>query len=289
MSAFLLVGYEGLASERTTSLSLLHPALRFLFPFILFGQLAGIALVIRGVIYRQYLKLLWPLIFVVLSFVLTNQRGILVTGVLLGLALAIAFTRITKKRSFLYCFVLLFVTLNMKLVNTFIMSSGSGESFEFMSFIDGPDGAQLQVWSILLSYLETHSHTLGGSMAAGVLGLVPHSLRILANIPSVTDILNMFYSPDEYLYFGFGFNGTLTHDAFLSFGWFGLFLSVPVAFVIARGIAIVKTSAERGSFFIAVITFFGLNTFMGSGFQVLHWYLVPLTIWLMSRLFRVRI
>ena len=284
-----LVGSQGLASQRTQSLSTLNPAMRYIYPVALFGQLAGFAIMIREVFYRQYRKALFPLVLIILCFSLTNQRGVLLTGILLWLAYAVYFSRISRTKSFFVCFMLFFLAINLKVINTYIVGGSSDEILALVSFIDGPDGAQLQVWSILFTYLETNSHTFGSSLSSGLLGIIPHSIRVFINTPTVTDTLNMFYAPDQYLDLGFGFNGTLTHDLFLSFGWFGLLLAAPVAFLVSRAIARIKITAQRGAFLSSVIIFFAIGTFLGSGFQVLHWYIVPLMIYLLSRIFRIKI
>lgn len=289
IAMYSLIGNQIFVENRTSSFSSIHPFMRYLFPFVLFGQITALALLFGMVVEKRIKpKILVIIASVLFAFFITNQRGILVTGILLSLGFLVVTNRIATLKAFLICGVTGILAIYLKLINSLIHGNMSEALGDLSLFLQGPDGVSLQVWSILLSYVEGNGHSNGVTLLNGILGLFPHTLRVALNFMTVTDVLNVYYDPVGYLENGFGFNGTLAHDAYLSFGWFGLCLGAPVGFYLGKFCSGIPKLLGRKQYLLLFTNGFLVMTILGSGLQVIHWFLIPYGFIILGKFARFR-
>ena len=286
LSATLLFGLLGssfLAVNRSTSLAVMAPWTRYVYPFILFGQIVAIAYFAKSRVLKMGGLSTWlPIAALLFGFILINQRGIILSGIIYYFSILLITKRITYLKLLFGLPFLFALAAYAKVMNTFLQGGNILEDLFFI--LEGPDGVSLQIWSILYSYVEVNGYSHGTSLLSGLVGIIPASYRVELGLLNITDHLNLFYHADGYLNSGFGFNGSFTQDAFLSFGWFGLLLAFPIGYVVNR---LLETSlsylkSERFTELFLVLWF--TSIFLVGGFQVLHWFLIPLSFLVLGKL-----
>lgn len=277
LGSFYVAGVELFAVNRTVGPSMAFPILRYIYPFFYFGQITLFPYVLHCLMKRKYdFRFLIGSALILVIFVVMNQRGMLVTFILFYIACLLINNSISLSRAVAYLSGFVLIVVNLKYF-VFFLSGTENISFSFLERVfNGPDASQLQVWPIVFNYLNEYGPTYGATILASFLGVIPHTLRYAWEINTATDLLNGYYSFDDYYLKGFGFNGTLLHDLFMSFGWLSLLIAPLLGILFGRYTRWFRDNVRSARYVPALISFFLVGSILGSGFQTVHWYLVPM-------------
>lgn len=273
-----IFGTELLPQNRSGSFTTNAPWLRFVFPFMLFSQVIVFAEMYRSWRYKN-MGFIFACVFVLfLGFFILNQRGVLVLCLLTLLGHLYSQGLMTKLR-------LILIFLPIALLSTFakMINTGSWHAVDANVIFEGPDSAVLQVWSIVMHYVKFNGHDYGQSIGLGLLGILPHRYRYEIGMTNTTDILNLFYSPSEYLGLGFGFNGSLAQGLYIGFGSAAALAYIPFAAYFLYLIRKSEGHFRVGNYLRSFVFAFVATSFIAAGFQTLHWFIPILIIMLVSR------
>lgn len=277
----LLISFGSIVfpANRSVSLTSLNPWLRYIFPFLLFGQVIIVAEIYKSWRNLRHIAVFVGLVSLWLGFSIMNQRGIIVVSVLALLGHSYSSYRISSlKMIFIASFFGVFVIF-AKLFNT-----GSFDATKLALVVEGPDSSALQVWSILMHYVDQFGYDYGSSIFNGLMGIIPHTTRSSIGVLTITDKLNLFYSPNYYLELGFGFNGSLNQSLYLAFGSFAFLAYIPFCAVFVYFIRKSEGHFRAGNFVNSIVCAFFAIIFIGGGFQTLHWFIPILMIMFAGRL-----
>ena len=221
---FIGSGSDWLATNRSSVASLLSN-FRYIYPFIMILTIMYVAKSLARVQTVSLIQLMYLLSLLFLIFSLLSLRGwfIAVSIIIVSSYLHVNNSGLFKKIAYLAFFMFLGTTL--KDIFLFLFTEG-----DFLSPISldristRAAGGFVDVFYVVEEYIKENGYEYG----AGTLGFIFHifPLNIRLDIfSSSSDIINIFINEYRYVALGFGYNVGSLQDAYLNFGYFGIFIA----------------------------------------------------------------
>lgn len=238
---FLYIGgIDILFVNRTTTISMQNPVLRYIFPFVTVLLCASTIHAVLAIFYGHFIAGISKSIVLFVITGILAQRGFFIVFIIIAVSLAIFHDKrkIFKFKS-MALVVLMLLTLFSKdiLVGIFINNSVIQESKSFLEkILLRPDGDATEVWMLTIQYLKDNNYMYGISIFNNIFNLMPHNMRHSFEIYNGQDILNSFYGGSHYWDYGFGFNVTLPIESYLNFGYFGILISGLAGYIMGKSI-----------------------------------------------------
>ena len=231
LALFLYVGgVEVLFVNRSASISVVAPSLRYIYPFgivfLCIGSMQGAILLAQN----RFVVGSILLAFYLLASMILAQRGFFILFVVVGIALSLRTERASLKSYFLKIFPFIFVLLaavsSKQILMTFFGPEQSTSSVQNMplseKILSSPDGDTTEVWMLATKFINENDYLLGKSVVNNIFNIFPHNQRREWNVMNGSDILNNEYTGQGYWDLGFGFNVQLPIELYINFGIFGL-------------------------------------------------------------------
>jgi len=238
---FLYIGgVEILFVNRTTTISMQNPMLRYIFPFVTVLLCASTIHAVLAIFYGKFIVGMSKSIVLFVITSILAQRGFFIVFIIISISLVMFHDKrkIFKFQS-IALVILMLLTLFSKdiLVGIFVDNTVVQESKSFLEkILLRPDGDATEVWMLTIQYLKDNNYTYGISIFNNIFNLIPHNLRHSLEIYNGQDILNGFYGGSQYWDYGFGFNVTLPIEAYLNFGYFGVLISCLAGYIMGKSI-----------------------------------------------------
>lgn len=234
-------GIDVLFINRTTTISIQNPILRYIFPFVTVLLCASTIHAVLKIFYGQFIVGISKCTVLFVITTILAQRGFFIIFIIIAVSLVIFHdkTKIFKFKSMALIVALLLLTLFSKdiLVGIFVENLVLQESNSFIKkILLRPDGDATEVWMLTIQYLENNNYKYGLTILSNLFNFIPHNLRQLFEIYNGQDILNGFYGGSQYWDYGFGFNVTLPIESYLNFGYFGVGISYFAGYIMGKSI-----------------------------------------------------
>ena len=184
---FLYIGgADILFVNRTTTISIHNPVLRYIFPFVAVLLCASTIHAMLSIFYgKLFLGMIKSIILFFITCILA-QRGFFIISIIIAISLVMFHDkRIISKFKLMALVVLVLLTLFSKdiLVGLFVDNSVVQESRSFLDkILLRPDGDATEVWMLTIQYLEDNSYAYGMSIFNNIFNLLPHNIRHLFEI-----------------------------------------------------------------------------------------------------------
>ncbi|WP_448378982.1 hypothetical protein [Fervidobacterium sp.] len=246
---FLSAGSSFLAHNRNAAMSAVNPTLRYLYPFVQLGAgvigFYGITILLNSKKYKA--GIFWILVSFIITMII-YQRGITVSFITTAVLLFFDYLRIkrdkisTRKKLKLFLIaMLLFVVIlfSRDIYNTLVLgraylearknkyTENSSTMWDIIKIglISRPDGDIVEVWMILMSYIQDNGLLYGISILRVPFALTSSNYRLRTGQKIGLDLINEYYSYDAYWYRKYGFNLNSSQELVMNFGIFGIFFS----------------------------------------------------------------
>lgn len=239
---FLYIGGSDiLFINRETTVSIQNPLLRYYFPFVIVILCAS---TVHAVLTFYYGNLFIGILKIIILFLITSilaQRGFFIIFIIIGFSLVIYINKnqVYKYKSIIILLLIL-STLFLKNVLVGIYHDNQAQ-IQTPSILERilyrPDGDVTEVWMLTIQYLKNHDFSYGISLINNIFNFMPHNTRHSLGLDNGQDILNGFYGASGYWNYGFGFNVTLPVEAYLNFGFYGIFIIYLAGYIIGKAIA----------------------------------------------------
>ena len=310
IAMFSIGGLNVLGPNRNASMTALFPVLRYIYPFVQVGAaLIGFYGTLVFIVKKDKLK---GFLLMIISFVLTSivyQRGMTIGAISTAFFLSLDNIRLTKSKKrklfemlrILILFFLLFllgvflrdifnfIVNGFSIEYLYLRSNTSNAQNDFIIFLlSRPDGDKLEVWSILMEYLQKREPLLGKTLLRIPFMLTSSNFRLKTNLKTGVDILNEYYQYETYWYKKFGFNLDTSQELVLNFGFVGVFYNFFIG--ILNGILVKRfyQSINRdGKLLQEYIIFYGVSYFLGT-FAAFQWLIFSLLLlYILKRLEKI--
>tara|TARA_B110000971_G_C19976312_1_gene485114 strand:- start:88 stop:1365 length:1278 start_codon:yes stop_codon:yes gene_type:complete len=236
LALFLFIGgIDVLFVNRTASISVVAPSLRYVYPFAIvflcIGSMQG------AIMLAQKRILLGGMLLVLYLFasMILAQRGFFILFVVVGVALSLRGGKVSL-RSYIsmllpFFFVLLLAVSSKQLLETFFGSGNLHASAQHLSpseeILSSPDGDASEVWMLAAKFTSDNGYLFGGSVINNIFNIFSHNQRREWGLMNGSDVMNNTFTGEGYWDLGFGFNVTLPIELYINFGLFGL---IPICF-----------------------------------------------------------
>jgi len=230
---FLFVGgIDVLFVNRFTSISVVAPSLRYIYPFavvfLCIGAMQGAILYSQN---RVVLGIALLLFYLVASMILA-QRGFFIIFVVVGVTLCLRVNRVSIKsyvsQLFPFAFILMAAVSSKQFLVSFFSSEQSFFSAQNTSLsekiLSSPDGDTTEVWMLATKFVNENGYLFGSSVVNNIFNVFTHNQRREWGVMNGSDVLNGEYTGEGYWDLGFGFNVQLPIELYINFGIFGLIL-----------------------------------------------------------------
>jgi len=226
-------GLMFLAFNRLEGISAAFPETRYLYPFAL---ISSALLTARGIILLfKYKTIFTGTFFFIFGSIVTtiiNQRGFAISFVFIAF-ISILNYRIQIKKSSLYFLLLIwFLAFVVRELPAKLFSENESTKKEFVSYsekiVSSADGDSVEVWVIILQYLEEKGFLYGKSIINNIYNIFyDNKYRLTNGIANGLDILNDYRFGTSYVELKFGFNVSTSQELYINFGIF----SLPIIFI----------------------------------------------------------
>lgn len=214
---FLTSGTSWLPGSRETTLTLLNPLYRILYPIVIYScAILVMMLIIEKYALARNKKLLIPLfLLAALLTMLISQRGMLITSILISVLILYKIKRI----KIIGILLIVSFAIMFGLLSRALMSDSGEIKSTLESFIYSGDGTQIDSLTCTYDYLKDNIYKdIPYNIFNELLGFLPHSARIDTGHNTVSDLLNIYWVGDVYTDNGFGYNFSNLNAFIIEFG-----------------------------------------------------------------------
>ncbi len=225
--ALLAIGGTAIMfSNRTTTMSIVSPTVRYIFPFVVVLCCAGTLMSVFALLRKTTLLNIAKVGLYYGITLLVAQRGFFIIFATLAAAMLFRVQQRLRWGALVTLAVLLLFGLLAKELMTWATTEREPEAPRSVleRIVDRPDGDAVEIWMLTLAYTRNFGFVKGASLPNNAYNIFSHTQRDQIQRHNGQDILNGYYNQDAYWSRGFGFNVTLPIELFLNFGWFGALL-----------------------------------------------------------------
>lgn len=261
-------GLSWLPGSRETTLTVLNPVFRYIYPIIIYSSSILLVTIIYQFLMKRVSIPLAAFLFL-LSVVVTtliSQRGMLIIAVLIA---ALGLYKINSiKFSVLFSFAAFVVLFG--LLARVVVSDSADSMPIYDRLLLGGDGTQIDSLVCSFDFIkETIGQDINYSVFNEFFGFMPQSMRGGHGWATAGDILNFFWLGESYAESGFGYNFSnlsafmLGHGVFLGVGFY-------LAWIIVLRVFLFYMSLETLNGLAVVPIYITLSSLIYS-FATFHW------------------